>query len=178
VHVHLRSPGGEHKEDFRTGSAAALAGGFTTLLAMPNTQPPLVSFDTWRVAQTLATSQSLCDVCLYAGASADHLDQLPLLAANAPALKIYLDQTYGPLRVRELDALAGVMDAWKADKPICLHAEGESVAIGLALGGGVRAATSNFAIFPAELKSNDRTRQERGHAVTFEFTRITFVLNG
>ena len=45
VHVHLRSPGGEHKEDFRTGSAAALAGGFTTLLAMPNTQPPLVSLD-------------------------------------------------------------------------------------------------------------------------------------
>ena len=34
VHVHLRTPGGEHKEDFRTGSAAALAGGFTMLLAI------------------------------------------------------------------------------------------------------------------------------------------------
>ena len=77
VHVHLRSPGGEHKEDFRTGSAAALAGGFTTLLAMPNTQPPLVSYDFWSVAQTQANSQSLCDVFLYAGASAEHLDQLP-----------------------------------------------------------------------------------------------------
>ena len=62
VHVHLRSPGGEHKEDFRTGSAAALAGGFTTVLAMPNTQPPLVSYDNWRVAQAQAASQSLCDV--------------------------------------------------------------------------------------------------------------------
>lgn len=133
VHVHLRSPGGEHKEDFRTGSAAALAGGFTTLLAMPNTQPPLVSLDYWRVAQTQAISQSLCDVFLYAGASAEHLDQLPLLSARAPALKIYLDQTYGPLRVRGLNVLEGVMAGWNVDKPICLHAEEESVAVGIAL---------------------------------------------
>ena len=133
VHVHLRSPGGEHKEDFRTGSAAALAGGFTTLLAMPNTQPPLVSLDYWRVAQNQAISQSLCDVFLYAGASAEHLDQLPLLSARAPALKIYLDQTYGPLRVRGLNVLEGVMAGWNVDKPICLHAEEESVAVGIAL---------------------------------------------
>ena len=133
VHVHLRSPGGEHKEDFRTGSAAALAGGFTTLLAMPNTQPPLVSLDYWRVAQNQAISQSLCDVFLYAGASAEHLDQLPLLSARAPALKIYLDQTYGPLRVRGLNVLEGVMAGWNVDKPICLHAEEESVTVGIAL---------------------------------------------
>jgi len=178
VHVHLRSPGGEHKEDFRTGSAAALAGGFTTLLAMPNTQPPLVSFDTWRVAQTLATSQSLCDVCLYAGASADHLDQLPLLAANAPALKIYLDQTYGPLRVRELDALAGVMDAWKADKPICLHAEGESVAIGLALA-AVYGRHIHFCHISrrAEIELIARAK-ERGLPVTCEVTPHHLFLNG
>jgi len=62
VHVHLRTPGGEHKEDFRTGSAAALAGGFTMLLAMPNTQPPLVTLESWKSAQTRAQSESLCDV--------------------------------------------------------------------------------------------------------------------
>ena len=97
VHVHLRTPGGEHKEDFRTGSAAALAGGFTMLLAMPNTQPPLVTLESWQSAQTQAQSESLCDVFLYAGASANHTDQLPALAQHAPALKIYMDQTYGPL---------------------------------------------------------------------------------
>ena len=100
VHVHLRTPGGEHKEDFRTGSAAALAGGFTMLLAMPNTQPPLVTLESWQSAQTRAQSESLCDVFLYAGASANHIDQLPVLAQHAPALKIYMDQTYGPLYVR------------------------------------------------------------------------------
>ncbi|MCG8467398.1 MAG: dihydroorotase [Gemmatimonadetes bacterium] len=41
VHVHLREPGGEHKETIRTGAQAAAAGGFTTVWAMPNTDPPL-----------------------------------------------------------------------------------------------------------------------------------------
>ena len=39
VHVHLREPGATHKEDFASGTAAALAGGVTMVLAMPNTQP-------------------------------------------------------------------------------------------------------------------------------------------
>ncbi|TDL35101.1 dihydroorotase [Jeotgalibacillus sp. S-D1] len=39
VHVHLREPGGEHKETIQTGSAAAARGGFTTICAMPNTRP-------------------------------------------------------------------------------------------------------------------------------------------
>ncbi len=41
VHVHLREPGGEHKETIRSGALAAAAGGFTTVWAMPNTDPPL-----------------------------------------------------------------------------------------------------------------------------------------
>jgi dihydroorotase len=41
VHVHLREPGGEHKETIRTGALAAAAGGFTAVCAMPNTDPPV-----------------------------------------------------------------------------------------------------------------------------------------
>ena len=41
VHVHLREPGGEHKETIATGARSAAAGGFTTVCAMPNTDPPL-----------------------------------------------------------------------------------------------------------------------------------------
>ena len=41
VHVHLREPGGEHKETIATGARAAVAGGFTTVWAMPNTDPPI-----------------------------------------------------------------------------------------------------------------------------------------
>ncbi|MDR2140672.1 MAG: dihydroorotase [Deltaproteobacteria bacterium] len=43
MHVHLREPGQEHKEDLQSGLTAAVAGGFTTVLAMPNTSPPLDS---------------------------------------------------------------------------------------------------------------------------------------
>ena len=41
IHVHLREPGQEHKEDIESGCAAAAAGGFTTVACMPNTSPPL-----------------------------------------------------------------------------------------------------------------------------------------
>ncbi|MDE0897804.1 MAG: dihydroorotase [Longimicrobiales bacterium] len=41
VHVHLREPGGEHKETIATGTASAAAGGFTAICAMPNTTPPI-----------------------------------------------------------------------------------------------------------------------------------------
>ena len=39
LHVHLRDPGQEYKEDIRSGSSAAARGGFTTIVAMPNTKP-------------------------------------------------------------------------------------------------------------------------------------------
>jgi carbamoyl-phosphate synthase/aspartate carbamoyltransferase/dihydroorotase len=128
VHVHLRVPGGEHKEDFRTGSAAALAGGITTLMAMPNTFPPIVTIKDFSIAQETANRQSLCDVFMYAGASAEHLDQLNELAKLAPALKLYMDQTYGPLQVHGLDNLLAVFEGWPASKVICIHAEQTSIA--------------------------------------------------
>jgi len=133
VHVHLRVPGGEHKEDFLTGTQAALAGGFTRLLAMPNTRPPLVTLQDWDIAQNLANNQSLCDVFLYAGGSSEHLDQLPLLGESAPALKLYLDQTYGPLLLQGLATLTEIFAIWPKSKPICCHAEEESLAAVLAL---------------------------------------------
>lgn len=133
VHVHLRTPGGEHKEDFRTGSAAALAGGFTTLLAMPNTQPPLVSSKEWTIAQTRAKQESLCDVFLFGGGSEEHIDALPELAQRAIGLKIYLNETYGPLRVDNIEGLDKIVQSWHPNKPIAFHAEGESEAIAIAM---------------------------------------------
>jgi len=129
VHVHLRVPGGEHKEDVRSGTAAALAGGFTTVLAMPNTDPPLVTLNDLRSAQHRARAEALCDVDYFAGASADHFDELPHLATEAVGLKVYLDQTFGPLRIRGLLALLTCFQRWNSPKPIAVHAEGESIAV-------------------------------------------------
>ncbi len=133
VHVHLRVPGGEHKEDFFSGTAAAIAGGFTTVLAMPNTAPPLVTRETLRTVQERAQAEALCDVHFYAGASPDHLDELPAMAQETIGLKIYADQTYGPLRIANLATLLRCFQTWPRGKPIAMHAEGRSLAMGIGL---------------------------------------------
>lgn len=54
VHVHLREPGGTHKEDFASGTAAALAGGITMVCAMPNTRPPIIDAPALALAQKVS----------------------------------------------------------------------------------------------------------------------------
>lgn len=55
VHVHLREPGQTHKEDFCSGTAAALAGGFTMVCAMPNTLPSVIDKSTLAMAKEVTT---------------------------------------------------------------------------------------------------------------------------
>lgn len=133
VHTHLRVPGGEHKEDFASGTAAALAGGFTTILAMPNTTPPLSTAGV--MVETLAKARLAirCDVGLYAGAGPADVSQLASLAPYAVALKIYVNDTYGPLRVEDLPTLRACFEQWPREKLIAMHAEGQSVAVGIGL---------------------------------------------
>jgi len=133
VHVHLRVPGGEQKEDYRTGSAAALAGGFTTLMTMPNTNPSVTTADGWRAAQKQANDDSSCDVVIFMGVSMASIENLPVLGKVAPALKLYMDLTYGDLRIEGLENLERIAELWPRDKVLALHAEGESVRIGLEL---------------------------------------------
>jgi carbamoyl-phosphate synthase/aspartate carbamoyltransferase/dihydroorotase len=133
VHVHLRVPGGEHKEDLRTGTSAAIAGGFTSVLAMPNTKPPLVTLRDLHSIQTRVATDALCDVHHFAGASPDHLNELSALSRESAGLKIYLDQTYGPLRVTDLATLLACFRLWPGTTPIAMHAEGPNVALGIGL---------------------------------------------
>ena len=90
VHTHLRVPGGEHKEDFATGTAAALAGGITMVLAMPNTTPPLTTTTALEAAYHLGRQNVRCDVGIFAGASPEQVKQLPKLAGGAVGLTLAL----------------------------------------------------------------------------------------
>ena len=83
VHVHMREPGGAHKEDWDSGTAAALAGGFTTVLAMPNTQPPVTDAATWSGPGRGAT-KARCDYAQYLGAGADNVETAAALAPPRP----------------------------------------------------------------------------------------------
>ena len=170
VHVHLREPGDVHKETIRSGTEAALAGGFTTLLAMPNTHPPLVTLAEFREAQHRASETALCDVFHFAGGSADHLAELPALGQEAVGLKIYMDQTYGPLRVDTLAALMACFKRWPAEKPIAVHAEGKNVAVAIGL-----AAAFNRHVHICHVSRKDEITliahaKQRGIQVTCEVT--------
>lgn len=61
-HVHLREPGGEHKETIATGTRAAVAGGFTTVCCMPNTSPALDAPETLRFVTDRAAEMGSCRV--------------------------------------------------------------------------------------------------------------------
>lgn len=62
IHVHLREPGQEDKEDIASGSAAAAAGGFTTVVAMPNTTPAIDTASAVRLVIDRAAEAGLCRV--------------------------------------------------------------------------------------------------------------------
>jgi carbamoyl-phosphate synthase/aspartate carbamoyltransferase/dihydroorotase len=127
-HVHLREPGGTHKEDFDTGTAAALAGGFTTVLAMPNTNPPLIDRPTLTLAKTAARAKARCDYGLYLGAGYDNVSAAQELAPSVCGLKMYLDQTHGPVLLETLNDIRHHFANWPKPRPIAVHAEGRSMA--------------------------------------------------
>jgi carbamoyl-phosphate synthase/aspartate carbamoyltransferase/dihydroorotase len=138
VHTHLRVPGGEHKEDFITGTAAALAGGVTSLLAMPNTTPPLTTPRVLQETRQKAQRAILCDVGLFAGASPREIDPLPQLSPFTVALKIYLNETFGPSELTTCLPSWPVFNAGPYDKLIAMHAEGPNVAVGIGLSAAYR----------------------------------------
>ena len=127
-HVHMREPGATHKEDWDSGTAAALAGGFTLVLAMPNTQPPVVDARTLELALQPARAKARCDYAQFLGAGPDNAQEAPALASQAAGLKMYLDQTYGPLRLDDMTLWMSHLSDWPAMSPVVAHAEGRTLA--------------------------------------------------
>jgi carbamoyl-phosphate synthase/aspartate carbamoyltransferase/dihydroorotase len=127
-HVHIRDLAQAYKEDWDSGTAAALAGGYTCVLAMPNTSPPVTDSDALTQYQAAARARARCDYGLYLGAGADNVETAAALASQACGLKMYLDQTFGDLKMDTLELLVSHMERWPADKPLAVHAEGRTVA--------------------------------------------------
>jgi dihydroorotase-like cyclic amidohydrolase len=169
-HVHAREPGATHKEDWDSLTAAALAGGYTAVLAMPNTSPPATDAATLAQARQAARARARCDYGLHLGAGADNVATAASLANEAAGLKLYLDQTYGPLRLADLADVDGHFRRWPHRRPLLCHAEGTSLAAVLALawlrGRPVHVCHVSRRV---EIELIRRAR-ERGLAVTCEVT--------
>jgi carbamoyl-phosphate synthase/aspartate carbamoyltransferase/dihydroorotase len=127
-HVHFREPGATHKEDWDTGTSAALAGGFTMVLAMPNTKPPIFDAETLELSLKAAKSKARCDYAHYLGAGPDNAEIAASLADKAAALKMYLDMTFGELRLDDMTLWQPHFENYPKQYPIVVHAESRSMA--------------------------------------------------
>jgi len=101
THVHFRSPGHPHKEDWATGSRAAVSGGVTTVCDMPNTSPPTLTRVAWEEKRRLAAESSRANFGLWVGAAADNTDEINGLmdSGDACGIKVFMGASTGPLLV-------------------------------------------------------------------------------
>jgi carbamoyl-phosphate synthase/aspartate carbamoyltransferase/dihydroorotase len=130
-HVHVREPGQTHKENWDTATASALAGGVTLLLAMPNTKPPIFDASTLDQALAAAESKARCDYAQFVGAGPDNAESVPQLAPRAAGLKMYLDSTFGELRLDDMSLWMPHFERFPKDMPIVLHSESRTMAAGI-----------------------------------------------
>jgi len=130
-HVHVREPGQTHKEDWDSATQAALAGGITMILAMPNTNPPIFDSTTLDLALNAAKVKARCDYAQFLGAGPDNADIVPSLAPKAAGLKMYLDSTFGELRLDDMTLWQPHFEKYPKEYPIVLHSESRTMAAGI-----------------------------------------------
>lgn len=123
VHVHFRTPGGTEKEDWTHGSKSALAGGVTTVLDMPNTNPPTVSQQSLDEKRALVRDDALVNYGFYAGATKDNVTEVAAMQ-NIAGVKIYMGSSTGNLLVDDIDVVEKFMT--DTGHLLVLHAESEA----------------------------------------------------
>lgn len=128
THVHVREPGATHKEDFKSCTAAALAGGVTMICAMPNTNPAIVDEETFDLVKSLAKDSARCDYALFIGASSNNYNSVQEFSSEAAGLKMYLNKTFTTLKLDNLGVWEKHLNNWPKKAPLCVHAEGETTA--------------------------------------------------
>ena len=133
VHVHLREPGGIQKEDFETGTKAAIAGGYTQILDMPNNIPPTVNSKSLNNKISGAKNRIWCDLGFNFGATAKSTIHFDKVNDKVFGLKIYMSQTTGPLLVNDKKDRDLIFKSWKSTLPIMVHARDEIIEDAIAL---------------------------------------------
>ena len=127
-HVHLRDMQLSYKEDFTTGTAAAAAGGFTSVIDMPNSLPPTDSAEHLRERAKRASRKILVNVGFHAAALEDSDEVRAMKAGGAFSMKLYLPSPIAPLDVDDDRVVTRVLEAAKqASLLLTVHAEDASM---------------------------------------------------
>lgn len=120
--VHFREPGMEHKADIATESAAAVAGGLTSFMDMPNTSPPTLNNAALEDKYSRAAARARANYGFYFGASNDNLADVQGIDPKAtPGLKVFMGASTGNMLVDNPETLDGIFR--DTPVPIITHCE-------------------------------------------------------
>jgi carbamoyl-phosphate synthase/aspartate carbamoyltransferase/dihydroorotase len=168
VHVHLREPGDNHKEDWDSGTCAALAGGVTIVCAMPNTKPSIIDAKSFQMVSRIASEKARCDYGIFLGAAIGNAQVVAGLSKNAFALKMYLDPTFTTLKLDSLNDWADHFKHWPSHMPLFVHAEKRNMAAALLMAHLYDRQVHVCHVSLAEELSVIKKAKERGVKVTCE----------
>lgn len=124
THVHLRDLQLSYKEDFHTGTCAAAAGGFTTILDMPNNIPPTYSAANLRLRRDEAMTKVIVNVGFHAGLVDDKSEIRKMSSMGIYSFKLYMNNRHSQIDIENDAALAENFSTCKMiNVPITVHAE-------------------------------------------------------
>lgn len=124
--VHFRDPGLTEKADIHTESIAAVAGGVTSFMEMPNTKPQTTTIELLGQKMDIAAEKSVANYAFYLGATNDNLDQIGKVDPKTVCgVKVFMGASTGNMLVDNIKALEGIF----AESPVLIatHCEEESI---------------------------------------------------
>ncbi|HRD08853.1 MAG TPA: amidohydrolase family protein, partial [Saprospiraceae bacterium] len=122
--VHFREPGLTHKADIFSESRAAVAGGVTSFMEMPNTSPPAVTAEKLEEKYAIADSRSWCNYSFFMGTTNDNYDELMSLDyTQVCGIKIFMGSSTGNMLVDSMSVLEKIFS--HAPTLIATHCEDE-----------------------------------------------------
>jgi dihydroorotase (multifunctional complex type) len=129
-HVHLRDEGKAYKEDFSSGTAAAAAGGFATVLDMPNNDPVTMDIQTLQNRMEIAQRKILVNVGFYSEFP-KKLEKVPeIVAQGAVGFKLFMGCQIGGLNLDDDQAIREAFkEVAKLNVPLLVHAEDRALLI-------------------------------------------------
>ncbi|MCI7357230.1 MAG: dihydroorotase [Parabacteroides sp.] len=124
--VHFREPGLTHKADIYSESRAAVAGGVTSFMDMPNTKPQTTTLENLEWKFNRAAETSVANYSFFFGGTNDNIEDIRRLdRSRVPGLKLFLGSSTGNMLVDKKDALERIFS--ESDLLIAVHAEKEEI---------------------------------------------------
>ena len=125
AHVHFRDPGLTHKADIASESKAAVAGGITSYMEMPNTIPQATTIEILEEKYAMAAEKSLANYSFYMGATNDNFAELKKVnPQNVCAIKVFMGSSTGNMLVNNADTLQRIFS--ETGMLVMTHCEDEA----------------------------------------------------